>query len=249
VKLLVPVKRVPDPNQKVCVRADGQGIDDEDLPYVPNPFDEVALEEAILIRERSAGSVQVVAVGIGPEACEEQLRSALAMGADRAILVPCDETLDSWNVARILQQLVLREAPQLVLMGKQAIDDDASQAGPFLAALLSWPQATFASRIQWLEGGLQVDRETDAGVETVHVRLPAVVTVDLPLNRPRYAPLTAILRARRRQLERVSLTMLGLAIEPRVRVLRLDGAASGRNCRRVASVDQLVHELREAKVV
>ena len=249
VKILVTAKRVPDPNQKVSVRADGRGIDDEDLPYVLNPFDEVALEEALLIRERSAGPVEVVVVGIGSEVCEEQLRIALAMGADRAILVPCDEPLDSWNVARILQQLVLRESPQLVLMGKQAIDDDANQAGQFLAALLSWPQATFASRMQFVDGAIQVDRETDAGVETVRVRLPAVVTADLRLNQPRYAALTAILRARKKPLERVTLTMLGLAIEPRVRVLGLDGASSSRNCRLAASVDELVDQLREAKVV
>jgi electron transfer flavoprotein beta subunit len=249
VKILVTTKRVPDPNQKVSVRADGRGIDDEDLPYVLNPFDEVALEEAILIRERSTGPVEVVVVGIGSDACEEQLRIALAMGAGRAILVPCDEPLDSWNVARILQQLVLRESPQLVLMGKQAIDDDANQAGQFLAALLSWPQATFASQMQFVDGAIQVDRETDAGVETVRVRLPAVVTADLRLNQPRYAALTAILRARKRPLERVTLTMLGLAIDPRVRVLGLDGASSSRNCRLAASVDELVDQLREAKVV
>jgi len=249
VKILVPAKRVPDPNQRVVVRADGQGIDDEDLAYVLNPFDEVALEEALLIRERSAERVEVVAAGIGPEDCEQQLRVTLAMGADRAIMVPCDEPLDSWNVARILQQLVLRELPQLVLMGKQAIDDDANQAGQFLAALLSWPQATFASRIEFTDGAVQVARETDAGIETVRVRLPAVVTADLRLNQPRYAALTALLRARKAPLERLSAAALGVAIEPRVRVLRLDGASDSRDCRRVASVDELIARLREAKVV
>ncbi len=231
-RILVTAKRVPDPNQRVQVRADGQGISDEDLTYALNPFDEVALEEAILIRERSAQPVEVVVVGIGPEPCEEQLRIALAMGADRAIHVACDEPLDSWNVAKILQQLVLRESPQLVLMGKQAIDDDANQAGQFLAALLDWPQATFASRIQWLDEALQVDRETDAGLETVEVRLPAVVTADLRLNQPRYAALTAILRAKKKPLQRESLASLGVAIEPRCRILRWEGASSSRNCRR-----------------
>jgi electron transfer flavoprotein beta subunit len=249
VKILVPTKRVPDPNQRVGLRADGAGIDDEELTYVLNPFDEVALEEAILIRERSAGPVEVVAVAIGAEGCEEQLRLALAIGADRSILVPCDEPLDSWNVARILRQLVLRHAPQLVLMGKQATDDDANQAGQFLAALLSWPQATFASRIQWLDGALQVDRETDAGLETVRVRLPAVVTVDLRLNQPRYAAMTAILRARKKPLQRESLADLGVAIEPRVRVVGLQGSSSSRNCRPAASVDELIAQLREAQVV
>jgi electron transfer flavoprotein beta subunit len=249
VKILVPTKRVPDPNQRVSVRADGEGIDDEDLPYVLNPFDEVALEEALLIRERSTAPVEVVAVAIGAEACEEQLRLALAMGADRAVLILCDEALDSWNVARLLQPLVQRESPQLVLMGKQAIDDDANQAGQFLAALLSWPQATFASRIQWLDGAVQVERETDAGLETVRVRLPAVVTVDLRLNQPRYASLTAILRARKKPLQRVSLMDLGVAIEPRVRILELRGSSSVRNCRRAASVGELVDLFCETKTV
>jgi electron transfer flavoprotein beta subunit len=249
VKILVTAKRVPDPNLKVGVRADGQGIDDEDLTYVLNPFDEVALEEAILIRERSAQPVEVVVVAIGSDECEEQLRTALAMGADRVILVPCDEPLDPWNVARILQPVVLRESPQLVLMGKQAIDDDANQAGQFLAALLSWPQATFASRIQWLDGALQVERETDAGLETVRVRLPAVVTADLRLNQPRYAALTAILRARKKPLQRLSLAELGVTIEPRVRILSLQGSSTSRECQFAKSVADLAEHIRGAQMV
>jgi electron transfer flavoprotein beta subunit len=254
VKILVCAKRVPDPNQPVAVRADGGGIDDQDLTFVINPFDEVALEEAIAIRERSSELVEVVAVGIGAEACDEQLRIALAMGADRALLVLCDESLDAWNVARILQQLVLRERPQLVLMGKQAIDDDANQVGQFLAALLGWPQATFASRIEILHddlqaGGLRVDRETDAGSETVVVGLPAVVTVDLRLNQPRYAALAAILRARKKPLERWTLDALGIAVEPRVRVVSLQGTSGARRCRRAGSVDELLAELRAAKIL
>ena len=178
-RILVSIKRVPDPNERVSLRTDGLGIEEDELTFVINPFDEVALEEAVSIRERTAQPVEVVAVGIGSEAYDEQLRTALAMGADRAMLVSCDEPLDSWNVAKILQQIVLREAPQLVLMGKQAIDDDANQAGQFLAALLAWPQATFASRVELEAGSDRVDRETDAGIETLRVRLPAVVTVDL----------------------------------------------------------------------
>jgi electron transfer flavoprotein beta subunit len=249
VKILVCVKRVPDPNQRVNVRADGSGIDDDELTFVVNPFDEVALEEAISIRERSAEPVEVVAVGIGALEYDEPLRIALAMGADRALLVLCDRPLDPWNVARILRQVVLRESPQLVLMGKQAIDDDANQAGQFLAALLAWPQATFASRIELRDGGVQVDRETDAGIETLRVHMPAVVTVDLRLNQPRYAALAAILRARKKPLERISLDALGVAVEPRVRVLAWQGTSGNRTCRMAGSVDQLVDQLRSAKVL
>ncbi len=248
-KILVCVKRVPDPNLRVSVRADGSGIEDEDLTFVINPFDEVALEEAILIRERSSEPVEVVAVAIGTEESDEQLRIALAMGADRATLVACEPPPDSWNVARILQQIVLRESPQLVLLGKQAIDDDANQTGQFLAALLDWPQATFASRIEVLDGSLRVDRETDAGIETVQVTLPAVVTVDLRLNQPRYAALAAILRARKKPLETVTLEGLSVTIEPRVRTLGLRGTAGERTCRMAASVDELVAQLRAAKVL
>jgi electron transfer flavoprotein beta subunit len=248
-KILVCVKRVPDPNRPVIVRADGSGIDDEDLAFVINPFDEVALEEAISLREHAAESVEVIAVGIGSEAGDEPLCMALAMGADRAVLVTCEQRLDSWNVAGILQRIVRREEPQLVLMGKQAIDDDANQAGQFLAARLGWPQATFASRIEVQGDGLQVDRETDAGVETVCVRLPAVVTVDLRLNQPRYAALAAILRARKKPLERLSLDMLGVDIEPRVRLVSLQAASGARSCRRAGSVDELIGHLRAAKVL
>jgi len=249
VKILVCVKRVPDPNLRVSVRADGQGIDDEDLTFVINPFDEVALEEAISLRERSAEPVEVVAVAIGGEECEEQLRIALAMGADRAARVACDQPLDSWNVARSLQQVVLRESPQLVLLGKQAVDDDANQAGQFLAALLDWPQATFASRLELLDGAARVARETDAGIETLRVSLPAVVTVDLRLNQPRYAALAAILRARKKPLQTLSLEELDITCEPRVRVLGLHAAAGDRACRMAGSVDELVQQLRAAKAL
>jgi electron transfer flavoprotein beta subunit len=249
VKILVSVKRVPDPNQRVKVRADGSGIDDDDLTFVINPFDEVALEEAISIRERSSEPVEVVAVGVGAQEYDEQLRIALAMGADRALRVLCDRPLDPWNVAQILRQVVLRESPQLVLMGKQAIDDDANQAGQFLAALLAWPQATFASRIEPHDDSIQVDRETDLGIESLRIRMPAVVTVDLRLNQPRYAALAAILRARKKPLELVSLDALGVAIEPRVRVLSWRGTAGDRTCRMAGSVDQLLDQLRSAKIL
>ncbi len=248
-KILVATKRVADPDQKIRIRPDGPGIIEDDLPFVINPFDEVAIEEAIRVREGSSEAVEVVAVAIGPEACEPQLRTAMAMGADRAILVLCDEPLDPWNVARILQKIVERESPNLVLMGKQAVDDDANQSGQFLAALLDWPQATFASRVEFIDGGARVARETDAGIETIRIQLPAVITTDLRLNEPRYAALPAIIRARKKPLERIALDALGLAVEPRVRVLHLEAASSSRNCVRVESVDQLVEQLRKAKAI
>lgn len=248
-KILVCAKRVPDPNQPVEVRPDGSGIDERDLTFVVNPFDEVAVEEAISIRERLDAPVEVVATVIGPEACDEQLWIALAMGADRGLRITCDERLDSWNVARILRQIVQRETPQLVLMGKQAIDDDAGQVGQFLAALLGWPQATFASRVELQGEDLCVNRETDAGVETIQVGLPAVVTVDLPLNQPRYAALAAILRARTKPLECLTPGELGVAIEPRLRVLSLQTASGDRNRRLAGSVDELIAHLRDAKVL
>jgi electron transfer flavoprotein beta subunit len=253
-RILVPTKRVPDPDQPVLVRPDGAGLDEDRLSFVLNPFDAIALEEALRLRERLPGPVEVLAVGVGGPAYDNQLRTALAMGADRALLVACDAPPDPWNVARVLAALVRKEAPDLVLMGKQAVDDDANQAGQFLAALLDWPQATFASRIE-LDGAgpgaaARVTRETDAGLETVRVRLPAVITADLRLNEPRYASLPSIMKARKKPIERLGLQDLGVAPEPRVEVLRLEPVASQRSCVRVKDVEDLVGRLRhEAKVL
>ena len=261
-KILVPTKRVCDTDQKIRVRADGLGIDDENLPHVVNPFDAIAVEEAVRIRERAADSVesiesgesgesvQIVAVGIGGEDYEDTLRTALATGADRAVRVACDEALDPWNVARVLREIVLRERPDLVLMGKQAVDDDSNQTGQFLAALLDWPQATFASRIELLDNAARVARETDAGIETVRVRMPAVITTDLRLNQPRYASLPSIMRARKKAIEVATLEELQVEIQPRVEVLHVEAATTGRSCVRVADVAELVMRLRdEAKVI
>ena len=249
-KILVPTKRVPDTDQKIRLREDCVGIDDANLPYVVNPFDAIAVEEALRIREASTGEVEVVAVGIGTDDYESELRTALAMGADRAILIACAEPLDSWNVARILCEVVRRETPGLVLMGKQAVDDDANQAGQFLAALLDWPQATFASKVAFTDQGLRVARETDLGIEVVVVDLPAVITTDLRLNEPRYASLPSILKARKKTIERIEFEGLGLVIEPRVQVLGMEVAATGRQCVQVDGVDQLIDRLRdEAKVI
>jgi electron transfer flavoprotein beta subunit len=252
-KILVPTKRVPDTDQKIHVRPDCLGIVEDDVPIVINPFDAIALEEALRIRERFSTPVQVTAVGIGGEAYESQLRTALAMGADRAMLVGCDQPMDPWNIARLLASLVDRETPDLVLMGKQAVDDDANQTGQFLAALLDWPQATFASRIELVGDGpdsARVERETDTGLETVRVRLPAVITTDLRLNEPRYASLPSIMKARKKPIERISCEDLGVALERRVAVSRLERAVSQRACVRVKDVDELVCRLRrEAKVI
>ena len=249
-KILVPTKRVPDTDQKIRVRDDGSGIEDDNLPFVINPFDAIAVEESLRIRDNSTDEVDVVAVGVGTPDYENELRTALAMGADRAVLVECGEALDPWNVARILCAVVRREQPDLVLMGKQAVDDDANQTGQFMAALLDWPQATFASRLEFVESGLRVSRETDAGIELVVVGLPAVVTTDLRLNEPRYASLPSILKARKKPIERVRFEQLGTNVEPRIRVLRMQSASKGRNCVQLENVDELIDRLRnEAKVI
>ncbi|MBI4325931.1 MAG: electron transfer flavoprotein subunit beta/FixA family protein [Chloroflexi bacterium] len=249
-KILVPTKRVPDTDQKIRVKPDGSGIETDGLPYGINPFDAIALEEALRLRERLAEPVEVVAVGLGTLEYEKQLRSALAMGADRALLILCPQPLDPWNVARLLQAVVRREHPRLVLMGKQAVDDDANQTGQFLAALLDWPQATFASQVVSLGDGLLVDRETDAGIERVRVKLPAVVTTDLRLNEPRYASIPSIMKARKKPIETIPFQELGVTLEPRVEVLRFEAPPPRRAGVRVKDVDELLRRLHEeAKVI
>ena len=249
-KILVPTKRVPDTDQKVRLREDGGAIDDDNLPYVINPFDAIAVEEALRIRETSLAEVEVVAVGIGTEEYESELRTSLAMGADRAILIECTQVLDPWNVARILRETVEREKPNLVLMGKQAVDDDANQTGQFLAAMLDWPQATFASNLEFCEPQVRVSRETDLGIEVVLVNLPAVITTDLRLNEPRYASLPSILKARKKPIERIEFAELGLDVEPRIQVLEMEVASTSRHCVRMKDVDELLGRLRdEVKVI
>jgi electron transfer flavoprotein beta subunit len=249
VKILVTVKRVPDPDQKIKLSPDGTRLDTDGLPFVVNPFDAIAVEEAIRIRERSSDPIEIVAVSIGGEACEEQLRTALAMGADRGVRVDVPQTPDPWNVAGILQAVVQHEQPNLILMGKQAVDDDSNQVGQFLAARLDWPQATFASKIEFVNGRLEVDRETDAGIERVRVALPAVITTDLRLNEPRYVSLPGIVRARKKPLETLSLEQLGVTVRPRVELLGVSIPTSARTGVRVQDVDQLVLRLKEARVV
>lgn len=249
-KILVPTKRVPDPDQPIQLNAGATSVDLVDVPCVINPFDAIALEEALRIREEDragSGEVEVVAVSIGSADCEKELRIALAMGADRAVLVAVDGAVDPWGISAILTALAGREKPDLVLMGKQAVDDDCNQAGQFLAASLSWPQATFASKLEFVGGGrIRVERETDAGTEVVSMALPAVVTADLRLCEPRYASLPAIMRARKQALEELSLADLGVVLGPKIEVLEMQTCNPKRECVKVGSVDELIVKLREA---
>lgn len=246
-KILVPVKRVPDPYAKVTVLPDGTGLDTTTLKFEINPFDEIAVEEAVRISERQNAEVVVVSIG-GPE-CEEQLRKALAIGAHRGILVKNDAPLDSLGVAKILKAVYQREAPDFVLMGKQAIDDDGNQAGQMLAALLGVPQMTFAARIEFFDRSVRVTRETDAGQETLEAPLPCVITTDLRLNEPRYVALPGIIKARSKPVEAITLSDLGVQPECRVRVVKLRPPAPREAGRRVQSVDELIEALRAKGVL
>ncbi|MCR6631908.1 MAG: electron transfer flavoprotein subunit beta/FixA family protein [Magnetospirillum sp.] len=248
-KALVAVKRVIDYNVKIRVKPDGSGVDTANVKYSANPFDEIAVEEAVRLKE--AGIVaEVVAVSIGPAGCQEILRTALAMGADRAVLVQTDDEVQPLAVAKILKVLAEREQPGLVILGKQAIDDDASQTGQMLAALLGWPQGTFASKVAIADGRAEVTREIDGGLETVSLALPAVVTTDLRLNEPRYASLPNIMKAKKKPLEIVPVAALGVDIRPRLATLKVEEPPKRKAGIRVADVAALVDKLKtEAKVI
>ena len=250
-KILVPTKRVPSSDERVRIRPDGSGIEDAGLAYMINPFDAIALEEALHIREQRGSDVEVIAVGVGNADFENELHTALAMGADRALRIDFDGSLDPWSVATVLAAVARREKPNLVLMGKQAVDDDANQAGQMLAGVLDWPQATFASKIEFVEPArLSVARETDRGLETILIQLPAVITTDLRLNEPRYASLPALMKAKKRPIETVSCQDLGISPEAKVRLVRLEPVTIDRTCERVADAAELVHKLRyDAKVI
>jgi electron transfer flavoprotein beta subunit len=249
-KILVSTKHVPDAEQRLRIAPSGREIDRDGVTYILNPFDAIALEEALCIRENTADPVEVIAISVGRGEPYDEPRTALAMGADRAMLVTAEQTLDPWNVTRVLAEVVHREQPDLVLMGKQATDDDSNQVGQFLAAILDWPQATFASKIELADRQARVERETDAGIETVVVTLPALITVDLRLNEPRYASLPALMKAKKRPVERLSVDELGVTIEPRLEIVQLEAPISSRRCIRVESVAELVDRLRtEAKVI
>ncbi len=250
-KVLVTVKRVPDPETTIRVKSDGSGIETDNIKYVINPFDEIALEEALRIKEK-LGSGEVVLVSIGDSVVTEQLRTGLAMGADRAILVGCDQDLDSLAVARILAKIVEDESPQLVIMGKQAIDDDANQAGQMLAALLDWPQATFASEVVLSDDqqAVKVTREVDGGLETIGFALPGIITSDLRLNEPRYASLPGIMKARKKEIKAIAATDLGVDTTPRLTINSLESPTQKEAGKKVESVAELIGLLHdEAKVI
>jgi electron transfer flavoprotein beta subunit len=248
-KILVPVKRVVDFNVKVRVKADGSGVETANVKMSMNPFDEIAVEEAVRLKEAGAAT-EIVAVSIGPAQCQETLRTALAIGADRAILVEAGADVQPLGVAKTLQKLVGREAPQLVILGKQAIDDDSNQTGQMLAALLAWPQATFASKVKIAGAEVEVIREVDGGLETVAVKLPAVVTTDLRLNEPRYVTLPNIMKAKKKTLEVIKPQDLGVDLAPRLKTLKVEEPPKRKAGVRVKNVEELVAKLKnEAKAI
>jgi electron transfer flavoprotein beta subunit len=248
-KVLVSVKRVVDFNVKVRVRPDGSGVETANVKMSMNPFDEIAVEEAVRLKE--AGIVtEIVAVSCGVQACQETLRTALAIGADRAILVESGEELQPLAVAKILKAICQKEAPQLVILGKQAIDDDSNQTGQMLAALLGWPQATFASKLVVEKAQAKVTREVDGGLETVAIKLPAVVTTDLRLNEPRYVTLPNIMKAKKKTLETLKPDALGVDVAPRLQTLKVLEPPKRKAGVKVPDAKTLVDKLRnEAKVI
>jgi electron transfer flavoprotein beta subunit len=248
-KALVCVKRVVDYNVKVRVKSDGTGVETANVKMSMNPFDEIAVEEAMRLKE--AGVVtEVVAVSCGVAACQETLRTALAIGADRAILVETDAELQPLAVAKLLRAVCQKESPQLVILGKQAIDDDSNQTGQMLAALLGWAQATFASKVKVADGKAQVTREVDGGLDTISVKLPAVITTDLRLNEPRYVTLPNIMKAKKKPLENLKPEALGVDVAPRLKTLKVVEPSKRKAGVRVPDAKALVDKLRnEAKVI
>src|SRR5512132_113808 len=248
-KILVPVKRVVDFNVKIRVKSDGSGVDLANVKMSMNPFDEIAVEEAVRLKEKGIAT-EVVAVSCGVAQCQETLRTALALGADRAILVETGETLEPLAVAKLLKALVDKEQPALVILGKQAIDDDCNQTGQMLAALANLPQATFASKVDIADRVATVTREVDGGLETISVKLPALITTDLRLNEPRYATLPNIMKAKKKPIETLKPADLGVDVTPHVKTLKVTEPPKRRAGVRVPDVATLVTKLRnEAKVI
>jgi len=248
-RILVPVKRVVDYNVKVRVKSDGSGVDIANVKMSMNPFDEIAVEEAVRLKEKGVAT-EIVAVSCGPAACQETLRTALAIGADRAILVETDAELQPLAVAKLLKAVADREQPQLMILGKQAIDDDANQTGQMLAALAGISQATFASKVEIGDGKATVTREVDGGLETLTLKLPAVVTTDLRLNEPRYVTLPNIMKAKKKQLDVFKPADLGIDPAPRLKTLKVAEPPGRKAGIKVADVDALVDKLKnEAKVI
>lgn len=248
-KVLVAVKRVVDYNVKIRVKADKSGVETSNVKMSMNPFDEIAVEEAVRLKEAGTAT-EVVVVSMGVQQCQETIRTALAMGADRGILVQTDDELQPLAVAKLLKSVVEKENPDLVVLGKQAIDDDSNQTGQMLAALLGWPQGTFASKVELADGSVQVTREIDGGLETVKLNMPAVVTSDLRLNQPRYASLPNIMKAKKKPIETLSPSDLGVDVAPRLTTLKVEEPAERKGGIKVPDVATLVDKLKnEAKVI
>jgi electron transfer flavoprotein beta subunit len=248
-KILVTVKRVVDYNVKIRVKADGSGVELANVKMSMNPFDEISVEEALRLKEAGKAE-EVVVVSVGPAKAEETLRTALAMGADRAILVETDqEIVEPLAVAKLIKGVVAAEQPGLVIVGKQAIDDDSNQTGQMLSALLGWPQATFASKVEIKDGSADITREVDGGLQTINVKLPAVVTSDLRLNEPRYASLPNIMKAKKKPLDKRSPADLGVDIAPRLKILKTEEPSGRKAGVKVKSVAELVSSLKTAGVI
>src|SRR3982751_3571976 len=248
-KVLVAVKRVVDFNVKVRVKADHTGVETANVKMSMNPFDEIAIEAAVRLKE-AGSATEIIAASCGVQACQETLRTALAIGADRAILVETSEELQPLAVAKLLKAICQKESPQLVILGKQAIDDDSNQTGQMRAALLGWPQATFASKIELVDGGAKVTREVDGGLETISIKLPAVVTTDLRLNEPRYVTLPNIMKAKKKTLETLKPDALGVDVSPRLTTLKVVEPSKRKAGVKVPDAKALVDKLRnEAKVI
>lgn len=248
-KILVSVKTVIDPNVKVRIRADGSGVDSNDLKSCINPFCEIAVEEAVRLKEQGIAT-EVVAVSIGNKKCQDSLRTALAMGADRAIHVETDQDVEPLAVAKVLKVMAEREAADIMLLGKQAVDDDSNQVGQMLAALQGRPQGTFASSLKVEEGRIQIEREIDGGLETLSLTLPAVITADLRLNEPRFASLPNIMKARKKPLDVITASELGVDVAPRLKLVKVAEPAARESGEMVPDVASLVNKLQtEAGVI
>jgi electron transfer flavoprotein beta subunit len=247
-KILVPVKRAVDKDVKIRVKSDGSGVELANVKMSMNPFDEIAVEEAIRLKE-TGKATEIVAVSIGPAQATETIRTALAMGADRGILVKAEGTVEPLAVAKILKAIVAAEQPGLVIMGKQAIDDDSNQTGQMLAALLGWPQGTFASKVAFDGDALMVTREVDGGLQTVKLKLPAIVTTDLRLNEPRYASLPNIMKAKKKPIDEKSPADYAVEIKPRLEVVKTTEPPVRKAGVKVKTVDELVAKLKEAGVI
>lgn len=254
-KILVPIKRVVDYNVKIRIKPDHSGVDFTNVKMSMNPFDEIAVEEAVRLKEKGTAT-EIVVTTIGPAIAQDVLRTAMAIGADRGILVQTDQAIDlggvePLGVAKALQKMIEKEKPDLVIMGKQSIDDDSNQTGQILAALMNWPQATFASKVE-IQGPstAHVTREVDGGLETIEIALPGIITTDLRLNTPRYAALPNIMKAKQKPLETIALDTLGLSLSPRLKLVSLEEPPKRKGGIKVASVDELIEKLKnEAKVI